>query len=81
MEVKKLYEDAQLPSISTQRTLDGGLILNYRSKRDMGDLAQGMIESTIEIFGAKYDCIREDLQNEDDCQCIVFTLKKKLQKT
>ncbi len=79
VEVQKLYEGAELPQISTQRTLDKGLILNYKSARGMGGLAQGMIESTIEIFGAKYECIREDLKSEDECQCIMFTLKKKHQ--
>ena len=76
VEVKKLYQDTQLPQISTQRTLDGGLILNYKSARGMGDLAQGMISGVIEIFGCKYDCLREELENEDNCQCITFRLKK-----
>ncbi len=80
VEVKKLYDDTELPQISTQRTLDGGLILNYKSARGMGDLAQGMIESTIEIFGSKYICTREDLQSEDNCQCIIFTILKNRQK-
>ncbi len=77
-EVRKLYEDVQLPEISTQRTLDEGLILNYKSVRRMGDLAEGMISGAIEIFGSKYELIREDLQERDNCQCIIFTLKKKV---
>jgi len=77
VEVRKLYENTQLPQISTQRTLDEGLKLKYKSARGMGDLAQGMIEGVIDIFGSKYVCHREDLDNEDNCQCIIFSIVKK----
>ena len=79
VEVKKLYEDAELPEISTKRTPEGGIILNYKSARGMGDLAEGMIAGAIDIFGAKYDCARKDLEKEDDRQCIRFTLSTKHQ--
>ncbi len=79
VEVRKLYQDAQLPKISTQRTLDDGLILTYKSKRGMGDLAQGMIEGVIDIYGSKYTCDRIDLEKEGDLQCIQFNIVKKQQ--
>jgi len=79
VEVQKLYEDAELPEISTKRTPEGGLILNYKSARGMGDLAEGMINGAIDIFGAKYNCDRKELENEGAKQCIIFTLTIKPQ--
>lgn len=79
VEVRKLYRDAQLPQISTERIAGGGLVLNYRSARGMGGLAQGMIAGSNEIFGSKYTCSRQDLETEEGCQCIRFTMTPKNQ--
>ena len=74
-EVRKLYPDAALPNIETKR-LDGQVLeLIYRSHRMMGDLAEGLIEGALVQFGNTHACSREDLPDDDGCQCVKFTLK------
>ena len=43
VEVRKLYPDAELPTIATERTPDGRLNLVYRSPRQLGDVAAPLI--------------------------------------
>lgn len=50
VEVKKLYPDAELPSFDCQRSGPNQLIMDYRSPRCLGDLAQGLIEGCAEHF-------------------------------
>ena len=42
VEVRKLYNDAELPEFTTTRENDNKLIMTYRSKRPFADLAAGM---------------------------------------
>jgi len=76
LEVRKLYPDATLPQITTEEISDKEFVLNYKSDRMMGDLAEGLIAGAIEHFGNHHQCIREDLANEKGSQCVRFTLKK-----
>jgi len=76
MEVRKLYPDAALPQIKTEKISDDVFVLNYKSDRMMGDLAEGLIAGAIQHFGDHHKCTREDLQNEGASQCVRFTLKK-----
>ena len=73
-EVRKLYPDATLPEITTERLPDGRFVLNYRSKRMMGDLAEGLIEGAIAHYGGTQACSRTDHPNENGQQCVTFTL-------
>lgn len=73
-EVRKLYPDATLPSMTTRRDGDGRFVLVYTSERRMGDLAEGLIEGAIAHFGDTHSCERHDLPDEDGRQCVQFVL-------
>lgn len=60
-EVLKLYPDAELPSFESRWTGPGTLSLVYRSARQMGDLAHGLIEGCIEHFGEPVSICRQRL--------------------
>lgn len=74
VEVRKLYPDADLPSLETTRLPDGGLEMIYKSNRMMGDLAEGLISGALDHFGNTHICSREDLQQTGGAQCIRFTM-------
>ena len=63
IEVRKLYPNAELPSITCERVSDDKLILVYKSMRHMGDLAQGLIEACIDHFGDKISLKRENISD------------------
>lgn len=50
VEVKKLYPDAELPSVIATLESPDHLKIVYRSDRNMGDLAHGLIEGCIKHF-------------------------------
>ena len=50
LEVLKLYPDAELPSFDCEKPEPGTMIMTYRSKRNMADLAEGLILACIEHF-------------------------------
>jgi hypothetical protein len=51
-EVRKLYPDARLPHLKTERTGPDQVVLRYRSSRPLGELCLGIIEGCGEHFGA-----------------------------
>lgn len=73
-EVHKLYSNATLPDIHTERQADGGLILTYKSARQMADLAEGLIAGAILQFGGSHRYERTDLPQEGAKQCVRFAL-------
>ncbi len=58
VEVKKLYPDAELPSIIASLEAPNHLKIVYRSDRNMGDLAHGLIEGCIKHFDEAIDIRR-----------------------
>jgi hypothetical protein len=52
-EVKKLYPDAELPSFTACERTPSRLVLDYRSPRQMGDLALGLIQGSAQHFGVQ----------------------------
>ena len=64
VEVRKLYSDAELPTIETTRTSDGDLEVFYRSRRPLADVAEALICGCIEHFGSRFDLQRTD-ENTD----------------
>jgi hypothetical protein len=50
LEVLKLYTDAELPSFSCAMLAPGKMIMTYQSKRNLADLAEGLILECIEHF-------------------------------
>ena len=62
--VRKLYPDAELPAIGTQRLDDGSLHVTYRSPRELGDIAHSMMSGCIKHFDESLAIGRLDLQDE-----------------
>ena len=53
VEVRKLYPDAELPSFKVEQRTPTRLVMQYRSPRRMGDLAEGLILGTARQFGVE----------------------------
>lgn len=66
IEVKKLYPDAELPKF-THEYVGNDLRLFYSSKRNLGDLAHGLIEGCISHYGESLELkiIPRVLENGD----------------
>jgi len=60
-EVRKLYSDAELPSLEHERPEPNRLVVNYRSSRGLADLAEGLIRACIDHFKEAITLSREDL--------------------
>lgn len=63
VEVKKLYPDAELPSIKSEKPNEKTLILHYVSKRKLAHLAYGLIEKTLEHYKQLGEI---KMENEDE---------------
>ncbi len=63
-EVRKLYPDAQLPSMRVSRVSPDRLELEYASPRGLADLAEGLIQGTLAHFDCPAAVVREDLSDD-----------------
>lgn len=63
VEVRKLYDGAQLPHFRHERPSPQELTLYYRSERPFAVLAHGLIAESIEHFGEPIDLSMEDLSD------------------
>lgn len=61
VEVRKLYPDAELPSLIAEQTDPGRMILTYESERGFARVAEGLIRGCIRYFGDDIDLTVEDL--------------------
>lgn len=59
VEVRKLYPDAELPTLACEADGDRMTVI-YRSKRQMADLAEGLIQGCIAHFGEEIAIRRQD---------------------
>ncbi len=59
MEVRKLYPDAELPSFSCATPEPGTMVMTYRSKTNLPDLAEGLILECVDHFGDPVSVKRE----------------------
>jgi hypothetical protein len=75
VEVRKLYADTELPTFECEMAAPGTMILTYRSKNDLPDLAEGLILGCIEHFGDSLTVRRERLGG-DPPSCM-FTIASK----
>jgi hypothetical protein len=75
VEVKKLYPDAELPSIVCSDGGPGRLIVTYRSPRRLADLAQGLILACGKHYGEQLSLEREDL-SAGKGEIVRFTLSR-----
>lgn len=64
VEVRKLYPDAELPSLPCERPSPDRLVMHYSSPRGFGDLAEGLIAGCIKHFGENIAVTRTDLPKE-----------------
>lgn len=55
VEVKKLYPDAELPKFETLEFSDNHIVMNYRSCRAMGALAEGLIAGAADYYDTEVD--------------------------
>lgn len=73
VEVLKLYPDAQLPKIETERKGNNILILKYISKRKMSSFAEGLIISSIKHFKTRAELSTTIINDGDEA---IFTISK-----
>lgn len=75
LEVRKLYPDAELPSFSCTTPEPGTMVMTYRSKTNLPDLAEGLILGCIDHFGDSVSVKRgTGLKNPPET---VFTIRPK----
>ena len=65
VEVRKLFPDAELPTIGFSQVDSTRSEVIYQSKRPFADLAEGLITAAIEHFGDPITLTREDLPPAD----------------
>lgn len=75
VEVKKLYPDAELPSILTEKISDNQLLVIYQSDKAMGDLALGLIKACIKYFNENISISRTDIADSQNGE-VHFLLTK-----
>jgi hypothetical protein len=61
VEVRKLYQDAEVPTFDYQDLSDNRMLFIYQSSRPLADCAHGLIEGCIEHFGETMKIERNDL--------------------
>jgi hypothetical protein len=76
VEVRKLYPDAELPTLPCERPTADTLVMHYSSPRGLGDLAAGLIAGCIKHFGEAIDVTRTDLPKEGALHRVRFELVK-----
>jgi hypothetical protein len=64
LEVRRLYPDAKLPSFTCTKPKPGAMLMTYRSKRRLSDLAEGLILACIDHFGESLVVRRETDRND-----------------
>lgn len=74
-EVRKLYPDAELPTIDCRMPDRDHLVVDYRSGRAFGDLAEGLIRGCIAHYGERITLQRHDLPVQSGAQ-VRFTLAR-----
>lgn len=75
MEVRKLYDNTELPTFECEYETDNVLLVTYRSHRPFADLAHGMIEATGEHYNNKLNITRQDLTSEEQ-YCVKFRVER-----
>lgn len=71
VEVRKLYNDAELPEFRATEVSDTCMRLRYRSARRLEDFAEGLIHGSAAFFGESIQVHREA-----DGDATVFTLSR-----
>jgi hypothetical protein len=61
VEVRKLYQDAEVPTFDYQDLSENRMLFIYQSSRPLADCAHGLIEGCVEYFGETMSIERTDL--------------------
>jgi len=69
-EVKKLYSNAELPSIGVKINEGKHIVLEYESSRPFADLAHGLIQSCFDHYQKKCEIEKQDLPPNDGTKAI-----------
>ncbi len=77
VDVRKLYPNAELPTLEFQQLDESTSELFYTSSRPFADLAEGLIASTITHFGDPIELTRFDLPPGDGTKAR-FVLRRKV---
>lgn len=72
-EIRKLYEDAYLPTITYEEPDRGTLVLIYTSRRRLCWLAEGLILGAGDFFGERASVIQEACMHEGAPACRLRT--------
>ncbi len=73
LEVKKLYNDAELPSFTCESPYPGRLEMTYRSARNLPDLAEGLILGTADHFNERVEVKRESIPEDPSAVFFIIT--------
>ena len=65
IEVRKLYEDAELPKFTNVLQTKNKLVINYTSQRELAHFAIGLIKETLGHFNKQGSISMEKLTNQD----------------
>lgn len=73
VEVNKLYPDADLPKFDYDDSTPGTLKMEYRSKRGLADLAEGLLQGCVQHFKENVSITAETLDGKEH---VMFTLTR-----
>lgn len=75
-ELQKLVPEAEFPTLTCRRLSPESVEIDYRSPRDLGPLAEGMLLGCLDYFGASGAVSREDvaLGGERGCKLVVTAM-------
>ena len=74
VEVKKIYNDAELPTFIVEKKTENSLIMIYKSSRSMHHFGLGLMNKTFEHFNSKATIILDKIKN--DGSEVRFIIKK-----
>ena len=74
VEVKKIYNDAELPTFIVEQKTENSLIMIYKSSRSMHHFGLGLMNKTFEHFNSKATIILDKIKN--DGSEVKFIIKK-----
>jgi len=73
LEVKKLYSDAELPSFTCVYPYPDRLEMEYRSARNLPDLAEGLILGAADHFNERIKVERETIPGDPSAELFIVT--------
>ena len=71
VEVRKLFEEAEPPTIAVESTDHNQAVLRYSSKRKLCRLLEGLLEGVADHFGQKASYQHRQCMKDGACECIL----------